>query len=141
MYQRIKMRNRIAGAGCLILLLTAAMGCKSSEEDVKLQDLNGTVMTQENIPTPLKEELEVRQKEEFRITYEDGDYLYLCVGYGAQESGGYSIQVKEFALYEDYILLDTTLIGPGHDEAAKKIPSYPYLVLRTEIRTDPVVFE
>ena len=82
MYQRIKMRNRIAGVGCLILMLLVAMGCRSSEEDVKLQDLNGTVMTQENIPTPLKEELEVRQKEEFRITYEDGEYLYLCVGYG-----------------------------------------------------------
>ncbi len=141
MYQRIKIRNRIAGVWCLILLLLVPMGCKSSEEDMKLQDLNGTVMKQEDIPTPLKEELEVRQKEEFRITYEDGEYLYLCVGYGEQESGGYSIQVKEFGLYEDYILLDTTLIGPGNDEAAKKIPSYPYLVLRTEIRTEPVVFE
>ncbi len=140
MYQVKRLTKQLLGAVCLLLFLVPA-GCKNGEDDVKLQELVYTVLAKENIPTPLLDELEVRKKEEFRITYEDGEYLYLCVGYGQQESGGYSIQVKELGLYEEYILLDTTLIGPEHEEAAKKVASYPYLVLRTEIRNDPIVFE
>lgn len=140
MYQLKKWMNPALLCACVLAMFCLA-GCQKEEEDVKLQELTYTVLAEKNIPTPLLDELEVRKKEEFRITYEDGEYLYLCVGYGQQESGGYSIQVKELGLYEDYILLDTTLIGPSHDEAAQKVPSYPYMVLRTELRNTPVLFE
>lgn len=140
MYQMKKMVRPALLVACILAMFSFA-GCRKTQEDVKIQELDYTVLAEKNIPTPLLEELEVRKKEEFRITYEDGEYLYLCVGYGQQESGGYSIQVKELGLYEDYILLDTTLLGPSHDEAAKKTPSYPYMVLRTELRNTPVMFE
>lgn len=125
----------------LLLGILFLSGCKNEAKEEPLRELPYTVLSKENIPTPLLDELEVRKKEEFRITYEDGEYLYLCVGYGQQESGGYSIQVKELGLYEEHILLDTTLIGPEHEEAAQKVETYPYAVLRTEIVNLPVIFE
>lgn len=140
MYQAKKMSLRLIGVLCLWAMFIPA-GCTKNTEDVKISDIAYTVLAEENIPIPLSDELEVRKKEEFRITYEDGEYLYFCVGYGRQECGGYSIQVKEMGLYEDHILLDTTLIGPEHEEAVQKVESYPYIVLRTELRSEPVIFE
>ncbi len=52
-----------------------------------------------------------QKEEEFRLTYSAGSDLYLAVGYGAQSSGGYSIQVKELYLTENGIVLDTELLG------------------------------
>lgn len=141
------MRNqsmRSLRTGMLLAVMAAFFllgGCKSKEEALLLRELEYTVLAKENIPEPLLEELEARKKEEFRITYEDGEYLYLCVGYGQQDCGGYSIQVKQMSLYEGYILLDTTLLGPESEDVAQQVSSYPYLVLRTELLEDPVVFE
>lgn len=124
--------------------VTAALlllgGCKTADEAECIRELEYTVLAKENIPTELLEELEARKSKLFQVTYEDGAYLYLCVGYGEQESGGYCIQTRELALYEEYILLDTVLMGPTQEEAAQKVSSAPYLVIRTEALDYPVVF-
>ena len=36
-----------------------------------------------------------KKEASFKMTYADSGYLYLCVGYGKQDSGGYSITVDD----------------------------------------------
>ena len=77
------------------------------------------------------------------MSFQDGNYLYLCVGYGQQETGGYSIAVNALYETENAVYFDTTLLGPepGEDGGKKTSPSYPYVVIKTEYIEKPVVFE
>lgn len=63
------------------------------------------------------------------------------VGYGEQESGGYSIAVKELYLTENAIVADTELIGPQSGEETGVEKSYPYVVVKTEYLEHPVIFQ
>ena len=70
--------------------------------------------------------------------------MYICVGYGEQVSGGYSIAVNALYLTENAIYADTTLLGPDPSDPAagkKNSVSCPYIVLKTEFIDKPVVFD
>ena len=69
------------------------------------------------------------------------DSLYLCIGYGEQATGGYSISVNELYLSENAIYFDTNLIGPDPSETVAETVSCPYLVVKTEYLDKPVVFQ
>ena len=87
---------RRAVIGGLLLLLLMLSGCTLlSEEKIKLRDLEFTVLSEEKIPEELKSLLEERKSMPFQITYTDNENLYICVGYGKQSTGGYSITVEE----------------------------------------------
>ena len=88
-----------------------------------------------------EEQLEEKKKESFKLTYEAEDSLYLCVGYGEQATGGYSISVNELYLSENAIYFDTNLIGPEPSEPAAEAASYPYLAVKTAYLDKPVVFQ
>ncbi len=125
-------------AGCILLL----SGCTFlREERIKLRDLDFTVLSQEKIPAELLEILEGKKNAPFQLTYSDNEYLYLCVGYGAQETGGYSIAVNELYLTDTNICVNTSLLGPELSEKGNKTPSYPYIVLKTELLEQTVLFE
>jgi len=81
-----------------------------------------------------------KQEQAFRFTSTSGEYLYIAVGYGQQESGGYSISVSDFFLTENSIILDTELIGPSVSEDLVMAPSYPFIVIKTEKIEQPVMF-
>ncbi|MBR6771594.1 MAG: protease complex subunit PrcB family protein [Lachnospiraceae bacterium] len=137
--------------GLVILAMVALLslaGCsiKTQERDEKLKDMEFTVLGEGDIPQELRELVEERKEEEFKLTYQDGDFLYICIGYGRQETGGYSITVSGMYLTANAIYVDTNLIGPEPGE--KKLygvreegASYPYVVLRTEYLEKPVVFD
>ena len=78
------------------LMCFLLFGCKvtnmGSEEK---KPLEYTVVKQEDIPPAIGSLIESKKQEEFQITYQDGEYLYLLRGYGRQKTGGYSIQVEE----------------------------------------------
>ena len=110
----------------------------------KIKDLEFTVLAEENIPEELKTVIEEKKNSAFKVTYQDNGFLYICVGYGEQVSGGYSITVNALYLTENAIYADTTLLGPDPADPAadkKKAPSCPYIVLKTEFVDKPVVFE
>ena len=132
------LRRRIA-LSFLMLLLVWAVGCGQKEEE-KLQDLEFTVVADSELPEELRAAIEERKESGFRLTYSAGQDLYLAVGYGAQASGGYSIQVKELYLTESGIVLDTELLGPEEPAEPGTEASYPYIVLKMEMREEPVVF-
>ena len=113
-----------AGQILWILLLSLCIaGCgirsMSGQEE---QELDYTVVKEENIPD------EVR------------DILHIMVGYGLQNSGGYSIAVEGLTLAGEGICCETRLLGPDGGEELTTAVSYPYIVIKTEYRDAPVLF-
>ena len=85
--------------------------------------------------------IEEKKNDSFRLTYTSGNELYIADGYGKQETGGYSITVPELYLTDNSIIVKTELKGPERSEPTGEEPSYPYMVLRTELLEEPVVFQ
>lgn len=140
------MRKRKIGILCMLCLLLAATallsGCTYlSDERIKLRDLDFTVLSEEKIPEELKGIIEEKKSLPFQITYTDNQNLYICIGYGEQETGGYSIAVEELYLTDSNICVNTSLLGPEASEKGNKTPSYPYIVLKTEFLEQTVIFE
>lgn len=107
----------------------------------KTQDLEFTVLNVKEIPEELMSMIEEKKSGEMKSTYTTEDYLYIVVGYGEQKTSGYSIAVEKFYLGKNAIYLDTSLIGPSKDETVNKTLTYPFLVIKTEKRDEPVVFQ
>jgi hypothetical protein len=117
-------------------------GCTMEESsNDKLRDLEFTVVEESDIPQELLKIIEEKKNSEFKITYTDNENLYICVGYGEQQTGGYSIAVNELYLTDNAIYIDTNLIGPSKDEKISEGLSYPYVVVKTEYMDKSVVFE
>ena len=132
---------------CLIVLLLAVLlptfaGCSMlSEEQVKLQDIGFTVVSEEKLPAELKTIIDEKKESPFQFTYSDEEHLYIVIGYGQQPEGGYSIAVNDLYLTEDNIYVNTTLLGPESVDNSNKVPSFPYIVLKMDYLDKPVVFE
>lgn len=126
----------------LVIIVGILSGCGMlNMERVKLRDLEFVIVSDELIPAELKTIIEERKAEEFKLTYADADALYICVGYGQQKTGGFSITVDELYLTETAIYVETTLLGPDGSEKPSKAPSYPYIVIKTEALDETVVCE
>lgn len=138
-------KRRIAVKSLLGILVAACVllsGCTLlSEEKIKLRDLDFTVLSEEKIPEELKTILEEKKSAPFQITYTYKQNLYICVGYGEQETGGYSIAVEDLYLTDANICVNTSLLGPDGSEKGEKSPSYPFIVLKTEFLEQTVIFE
>ncbi len=141
MRQHILKSGKRAAALLLCLgLLCGLCGCSlMSTEEVKLRDLDFTILGEEMVPAELATMIEERKGETFKMTYSDNKNLYICVGYGRQETGGYSITVDELYLTEEAIHVQTTLLGPDVSEKGNKSPSFPYIVIKTEYLDQPVI--
>lgn len=139
---------RLVKYGLCILGITVLFfltGCAKEEKDPleKVKDLEFTVLAEDNIPKELKTIIEEKRSNTFKVTYQDNGFLYICIGYGEQISGGYSITVNDLYLTDNAVYVDTTLLGPDPAESAavkKNTPSYPYIVLKTEFVDKPVIF-
>lgn len=125
-----------------VLLTMILSGCSLlSEERVKLRDLDFTVLAEEKIPEELLSIINEKKAETFKLTYSDKDYLYICIGYGEQATGGYSIAVNELYETDSAIYVNTELLGPDPSEKSNPTPSYPYIVLKMEYLDQTVIFE
>ena len=117
-------------------------GCiESSTEKGKIRDLEYTVVCEDNLPEELQKGIKERKAKEFKISYSDGSFLYICRGYGEQETGGYSIRVTDLYLSEDGIVFATEFIGPDKSENVPQVSSYPVITVKTEIIDKPLIFE
>ncbi len=128
---------------CLICLMCMGVYACGQKQDtmVKIKDLDCTVMAEDNIPEELLEKIEDKKKDAFKMTFEDQGFLYICVGYGTQNTGGYSIAVNELYETANAVYIDTNLIGPKPEEKSNPVESYPYVVVKTEFIDKPVVFD
>ena len=117
-------------------------GCGVEEADgQKVRDLDYAVLGEKEIPEEFLAIIEEKKEGMLKLTYTDRKYLYIAVGYGKQETGGYSISVDECYLTRNAVCFGTTLIGPSKGEKVSEAASYPYLVVRTEYLDKNVVFE
>lgn len=126
---------------CLMALLLLT-GCSMKKTDnKKLEDLDFTVVKSTDVPKELQKVIDEKKKKEFKVTYEDDGSLYIVTGYGEQKTSGYSIEVNELYLTDNAIYVDTNLIGPSKDEKVTKAATHPYIVIKTQFRDEPVVFQ
>ena len=126
---------------CLLVIVSimAAMLSACGGETEKEEDRNNlefTVVSEDRLPDELKEILDQKKESAFKLTYADEGYLYICVGYGKQESGGYSVTVNELYETDNAIYVNTNLLGPKAGSSPGTSPSYPYIVLKIEFRDD-----
>lgn len=136
------MNRKMIQAALVVLMTILLMGCSENQGRTrKLQDLKFTVLSQEQLSEELKAITEEKKEESFKLTFVDEDNMYICVGYGKQPTGGYSISVTELYETENAIYIHTNLLGPSAEEAKKKSPSYPYIVVKLEKLDKTVVFE
>ena len=131
---------------CLLVIVSimAAMLSACGGETEKEEDRNNlefTVVSKDRLPDELKEILDQKKESAFKLTYADEGYLYICVGYGKQESGGYSVTVNELYETDNAIYVNTNLLGPKAGSSPGTSPSYPYIVLKIEFRDKTVVFD
>lgn len=126
------------------IMMAALAGCgKDNNKTDKIKELDFTVISEDNLPEELKTILEEKKIQEFKVTYQDKGFLYICIGYGEQQTGGYSIRVNDLYLTDNAIYADTTLLGPDpekQEELKRSSQSYPYIVIKTEHINKSVVF-
>jgi len=131
---------------CLLMtafVLTVGMvaACKGSSEPLdKIEDLEFTVVSEEEIPEELAKLIGEKKANEFKLSYSADGILYIVAGFGEKDTGGYSVRVNSLYLTENAIVFDTDLLGPGKDEEVSRVPSYPYIVVSLKDCTESVVF-
>ena len=131
-----------AAAVGLMALSALYDGCGIEKTDgSKINDLEYEMVEEENIPEELKTKIEEKKAADFKLTYESDSYIYVVRGYGEQETGGYSIQILEFAQTQNSVIFQTNLIGPSKDELKNAAPSYPYVVIRAQNPEKNILFK
>ena len=127
---------------CLILSAVLLMGCRADKiDEKKVTDLEYTVTSEDRLPEELKVLVDGKKQQPFKMTYQDGDYLYICQGYGTQPTAGYSIQVDEVYRTSNAIYFSTILSGPLVSEQKPEKETTPYIVIKTEYQDMTVVFD
>jgi hypothetical protein len=136
-------RQRIVMKLLLILFTVLGLaGCKKDDTEIKkIKDLDFTVVEDADLPGELKEIIDEKREKPFRLHYSNKDLLYIVVGYGKQNNGGYSIAIEELFLTDNAIYIDTNLIGPSQDDMVTQGVSYPYIVVKLEYMDKKIVFD
>ena len=107
----------------------------------KEENLEFTVVQQGDCPEELQRLIAQKREEKFHLSYKDNGEMYICVGYGKQATGGYSVNVKEVYTTENAICVDTTLIGPNENDLVLKAPSFPYVVIKVEYLERKIIYD
>lgn len=137
--------RKIKAAAAVVMVLVAGClaftGCQSEkEDDKKLEDLEFTVVGEKDTPQTLQEMIAKKKTNPFKLTYADGQDMYIVIGEGPQEGGGFSIAVKELFRTENSVVIKTELMGPEPGESGGTETSYPVLIVKTVFCEEPVVF-
>ena len=133
--------GRAIRRAAMLIALAFLGGCGLGKKQEERTNLEFTVVDEERLPEELARLVGEKKSGAFKLTYADGGYLYLCIGYGKQETGGYSISVNDLYETANAIYLDTSLIGPKEADGKNGSPSYPYLVIKTPFMDKTVVFD
>ena len=127
----------------LVVVGLQMQGCKFQiiSEEQERREVEFVIVSEECIPEAVKTIIETRKEEEMKLTYVDGKERYIIIGYGKQNTGGYSIYVKDIYATENALYVDTCLLGPPKENKKKEVPSYPVIVLQIMEMGLPVVFK
>lgn len=133
--------KRTAAFGCIAAFFAVILcGCRLIRiEEEPRKPLEYTIVKREETPEELLALIDEKKEKEFQMTYQTEDALYLVKGYGQQVAGGCSIQVEEVSLSSSAVFFKTRLMGP-EQPMQDTSPSYPYIVIKTAFRKEPVEF-
>ncbi len=110
-------------------------------DDTKINDLDFTILAEEDIPAQVMEIIENSKTENFRKTYTDSDFLYIIIGYGAQPTTNYSITIEDLYEAKNAIFVSSMLKGPSKREVVVETETYPYVVLKLQYSDKTVIFK
>lgn len=126
----------------IITVICTCGGCGIEKLDTtEKKTVDYTVVAPKEIPEDFAKQIEETQDIDFKLTYDDNEYLYIAKGYGKQKTGGYSIFVTNLYASSNTIYFETELIGPKKGENVNSEESYPYIVVKVESTKQPVVFK
>lgn len=130
-------------SACLLAFTALFLtGCSLTHDSTKIQDLEFTVLSPDEIPTPLQEVIDENLTTEMKLSYQKDGKLCIARGFGEQKTGGYSICVEHCYLGEDGIHVKFQLIGPSKDTKLTEESSYPYIVIQLDDpQVDEIIFE
>ena len=141
-FKKIKRQYLICMIMTTVFLLSVLTGCeikKTSEE--KIKDLDYTVCDESRLPHELMNLINEKKREPFKFTYRTRDYLYVAVGYGAQDRMDLNVVLKELYLTENAIFVDTMLTTRETSTLDNGLVSYPWIVVKCELYDVPVNFK
>lgn len=144
--ERVKRPGRgiktVAAAIAVVAVVCLAFtGCRGEKEsDTKLENLEFTVVGEKDTPSELQKIIGQKKSNPFKLTYADGQDMYIVIGEGPQEGGGFSITVKELYRTENSVVIKTELLGPETGESGGTEASYPVLIVKCTYFEVPVVF-
>lgn len=126
----------------VIFFLAALTGCKVEESnEKKIKDLEYTVCDESKLPNELVNLINEKKKEPFKLTYRTKDYLYIVVGYGAQDRTDLNVIMTELYLTENAIFVDTDLTSTGSATLKDNLVSYPWIAVKCELYDVQVNFK
>lgn len=133
--------NRLKTMLAALLGACLLTGCGiEAQTPRKEEDLEYTLVAQEDIPQELMTQIEAAMTGEMKLIYSDGGCLYLVKGYGEQPAGS-SIQVLALYRTKDGIVFDTQLLGGGGGSGTDTTSAYPYIVVKLLCDEQNVVFQ
>ena len=128
--------------GVILWSLLLISGCNFIRiEEEPRKPLEYSIVKSEEIPAELAALIQEKKENEFQLTYQCEKDLFLVKGYGEQLSGGYSISGEVLGWTSQAVFFRTMLMGPADEKITISPPSYPYIVVKTEYRKEPVIFE
>ena len=123
-----------------LLLISGCNFIRIEEEPRK--PLEYSIVKNEEIPDRTGCPDTGEKENEFQLTYQCEKDLFLVKGYGEQMSGGYSISVERTGVdFPGCFFPDNCCWGHQNEKITISPPSYPYIVVKTEYRKEPVIFE
>ena len=125
-----------------IFLIAVLTACKMEEtDDTKIKDLDYTVCDESKLPDQLVELINEKKKEPFKLTYRTKDYLYIVVGYGAQDRTDLSIALKELYLTKNAVFVETEMNAVDDTTLEDNMVTYPWIAVKCELYDLQVIFK
>lgn len=122
--------------------MSTLWACKVEEtKNQKIKDLDYTICDESKLPDELVQLIHERRAEPFKLTYRTKDYLYIVVGYGAQDRADLSIQLKELYLTENAIFAETELNAIEGKTLDEGKLAYPWIAVKCPQYEVQVIFE
>jgi len=116
-----------------VFILATLSGCgidKNSQK--KITDLDYTVCDERGLPHELMDIINDKKKEPCKFTYRTNDYLYIIVGYGAQDRKDLNVVVSSLYMTENAIYIETDLTTVDNDGLEKGLVSYPWIAVKVK---------
>lgn len=139
------MGESMKGYICNVMICIVASllcGCTVIKiEEEEIQSLDYAIVREEAQPEEVQILIEENQDGKMKMSYIDQGVEYIIIGYGAQETSGYSVEILSVYETENAVYVSTNLLGPMSGEAVIESITYPFVVIAIEENEKPIIYE